>query len=133
MEADHFGDILGFEHLPSEPGTAIIEVPLRPRLRNRYGTVHGGVVMALMDAAGLWAGAPEDGAHPRSATVSVNCNFLRAARVEGDARLRASARVVKRGRSLYFSSIDITIGADGPLIASGQGVYSLPTRATHEK
>jgi uncharacterized protein (TIGR00369 family) len=124
-DADHFGGLLGLEHRPSAPDTASIEIALRPHHANRFGTVHGGVVMALMDAAGLWAGASAARTPPRASTVSVTCNFVRAVRVDEAARLVAQARIVKRGRSLYFSSIEILAGPQGPVIASGQGIYAV--------
>lgn len=133
MEASHFGELLGLEHRACPPGTAIVELPLSPALCNRFGTVHGGVVLALMDVAGLWAGATTEGAPPHAATVSLTCNFLRSARLAGEQRLHAVARVKKRGRSLIFAEIDIHLGADGPVLASGQGVYSVAGSAPADK
>ena len=39
--------------------------------------------------------------------------------------MRATIRVVKRGRTMYFSSIDVTAEPAGRLIASAQGVYGV--------
>lgn len=126
-EAGHFGDVIGLEHKPAPEGMAVIDIPLNKRLCNRRGTIHGGVIMALMDAAGLWADASVN-SPPRAATVSVTCNFLRGAQLEDVDILRATAQVIKRGRALYFSSISVHAGIDGPVIASGQGIYSYATR-----
>lgn len=122
----HFGDIVGIKHLEAGPGTAAVELRVQPQLCNRHGSVHGGVMMTLMDVAGLWAGAPGDGTPPRAATVSLTCNFLRAAPAGTEGVLRAEAEVVKRGRFLYFSTIRLLAGAEGALLASGQGIYSVP-------
>jgi uncharacterized protein (TIGR00369 family) len=127
-ETGHFGEVIGIEHKPAPEDMAVLEIPLGTRLCNRNGTIHGGVIMTLMDAAGLWAGAPADGSPPRAATVSVTCNFLRGAQLKDVDTLRATAHVVKRGRALYFSSISVQAGADGPIIASGQGIYSHSTK-----
>lgn len=121
----HFGAVLGFEHLASEEGTAVIELNVRQEHCNLHGSVHGGVVMSLADAAGLWAGAPKDGSVPGAATASLNCNFLRGARFGQITSLRAEGRVTKRGRSMYFSSISVLAFPGGDLIASGQGVYGI--------
>jgi uncharacterized protein (TIGR00369 family) len=123
IQVSHFADVIGLEHREAPEGTAVIEMPIKAHLLNRFGTVHGGVVMALIDAAGLWAGAPKKGVPAPTSTVSLNCNFLRAARFE-NGRLHASAEVTKRGRALYFASITVRSGSNGPMIASGQGVYS---------
>lgn len=123
--ADHFGGLLGLDHRPSAPETSRIEIVLKSHHANRFGTVHGGVVMALMDAAGLWAVATPERTPPRASTVSVTCNFVRGVRVDECDRLVALARIVKQGRSIYFSTIEIHAGEGGPVIASGQGIYAL--------
>lgn len=123
--APHFGAVLGFEHRESQEDTAVIELTVRPEHCNVHGSVHGGVVMSLVDAAGLWAAAPKDGSVPRAATASLNCNFLRGARLGQIMSLRAESHVTKRGSSMYFSSISVYAFPGGALIASGQGVYSV--------
>ncbi len=125
IRASHFGDVIGLKHLEAPEGSAIVELSIKPHLCNRYGTIHGGVIMSLIDAAGLWAGVPKAGVPSRTATVSLNCDFMRAAHFDSARTLRASADVIKRGRSLYFSSIIVRVSSDGPVIASGQGVYAI--------
>ncbi|MEB2317447.1 MAG: PaaI family thioesterase [Pseudomonadota bacterium] len=129
IQASHFGDVIGLEHLEAPEGSAIIELSIKPHLCNRYGTIHGGVIMSLIDAAGLWAGVPKAGLPSRTATVSLNCDFMRAAHFDSARTLRASADVIKRGRSLYFSSIIVRANRDGPIIASGQGVYAISSKS----
>ena len=126
----YFGAVLGFEHVPSQEGTAVIELKVQEDHCNLHGSVHGGVLMSLMDAAGLWAGAQKDGAQkngavPAAVTASINCNFLRGARFGQIVSLRAEGQVTKRGRSMYFSSISVYAVPGGDLIASGQGVYGI--------
>ena len=121
----NFGAVLGFEHLESPEGIAIIELKLRQEHCNLHGFVHGGVLMSLMDAAGLWANALKDGSVPAAATASLNCNFLRGARSGKVESLRAEGEVTKRGRAIYFSSISEYASPGGDLVASGQGVYSI--------
>ncbi|WP_151448719.1 PaaI family thioesterase [Lacisediminimonas profundi] len=124
--ATHFGALLGFQHRAAESDTAILELTLRPSHCNKYGTVHGGVLMAMLDAAGLWAGAPQDGSLPQGVTAALNCNFLRGARFGDAISLRAEGRIAKRGRSMYFSSITVTAMPGDVLLASAQGVFSTP-------
>ena len=103
----HFGAMLGYEHLESPEGTAILELKLKQEHCNLHGSVHGGVLLSLVDAAGLWANAPKDGTIPAAATASVNCNFLRGARFGKVESLRAESRVDKRGRAVFFSTISV--------------------------
>lgn len=124
---NNFGELLGFEHVASEPDHAVLNVRLRPALCNRFGSVHGGVIMALLDAAGLWAGKAAGTALPEAVTASLNCNFLRAARLSDTEGLRAEARVIKRGRSMYFSHIEVIAEPSGTVLASAQGVYGSTT------
>lgn len=118
-----FGNLLGFEHRDAAPDTAILYVRLRPQLCNRFRTVHGGVIMALLDAAGLWAGKAEGASLPSAVTAALNCNFLRGASESDTEGLRAEARVIKRGRSMYFSHIEVFAEPSGRMLASAQGVY----------
>jgi len=120
----HFGELLGLEHVEAGNGRAVVEVAVSQELLNRYGTVHGGVLMTLMDVAGLWAGC-ESGAAPRTSTVSLACNFMASAAPQPGERLRAVAEVAKRGRSLYFSTVSVS-SADGNVLCMGQSVYRTP-------
>jgi uncharacterized protein (TIGR00369 family) len=120
----HFGDVLGLEHVETGNGRAVVEVAVTSELFNRHGTVHGGVLMTIMDVAGLWAGC-ESGAAPRASTISLTCNFLASAALAPGERLRAVAEVVKRGRSLYFSTITVSSAA-GHVLCVGQSVYRTP-------
>lgn len=129
-EKPHFGAMLGFERIESAENTSIFELRLRPEHCNQYGSVHGGVLMSLLDAAGLWAGAYRNGTLSSASTAALNCNFLRGARWGEVVGLRATGEVTKRGKSLYFSSTRVHACPSGDLLATGQGVYgSAPGQA----
>lgn len=123
--ATHFGAVLGFEFCETEENTSIIELRLRREHCNLSGTVHGGVIMSLADAAGFWAGAVRSGVKQRAATVSLNCQFMRAAKFPETTSLRAEGRVSRHAKSMYFSTISVYAYPSGDLITSGQGVFSL--------
>lgn len=132
MKKKHFGEMLGLRLVERAGGRAVFELDLRDEHCNLNGSVHGGVVMAMLDATGLWADASASGdpaETPRGATVALNCNFLRAARLADTRLLRASAEVTRRGRSMYFSSIAVHALPGEHLLATGQGVYSAPAAA----
>lgn len=127
MSHAHFGDLIGLVHLPAPDDHALIEIAVEPALCNRQGVVHGGVLLTLMDVAGLWAGTPRH-ATPRAATVSLNAQFLHAAKWQENMRLQGRAEVVRKSRSLYFSSMTVFASDGGPAIASAQGVYHIISR-----
>lgn len=124
MKIESFGDLLGFQHREVPLDHALITVDISPQLCNRTGLVHGGVVMAMMDAAGCWAAVPWNAPSPEAATASFSCNFLRGVNVNTASTLYAKAEIVKRGKALYFANVVVHAGEDGPIIATGQGVYS---------
>lgn len=122
-----FGTLVGFRvHTPS-PGIAVLDLPLRPYHRNRLGTVHGGVIMTLLDTAGMWA-CSEEGQLPGCPTVSINCSFVRAVAPSKVASLNARAEVVRRGRRMHFVNITAFAGSD--VVATAQGVYAVRQTAT---
>lgn len=127
MTNAHFGDLIGLAHLPAAEDHALIEIAVVPALCNRQGVVHGGVLLTLMDVAGLWAGAPRHST-PRAATVSLHAQFLHAAKWREDMRLQARAEVTRKSRSLYFSSMSVFSSDGGTAIASAQGVYHIISR-----
>ncbi len=123
----HFGMILGFVHDEAPNERAVIRLDLHRGHCNVRGMVHGGVLMSLMDAAGLWAGVQKGDAMPSVATMGLNCSFLRGARFGEVTSLRAEASVTKRGRSIHFASIAVYSMPENIVVATGQGIYSWST------
>lgn len=120
----NFGEVLGLRKTGAAIDEASFEITLSPEHLNRHGTVHGGVLMAMMDAAGLWAICdPKDDVAPVAITVSLNCSFVGRSKVE-DTIIRATGKISKKGRRLYFSSVVAEGYPSGQIIAIGQGVYS---------
>jgi uncharacterized protein (TIGR00369 family) len=80
-------------HLDPESGKASLEFLARPEFANRYGTVQGGVLAAMLDSAAgatLMAYLPPD---LTAVTVQLNTSFLKPAPV---GPLRGSARVLAK-------------------------------------
>ncbi|TQF27677.1 hypothetical protein UNPF46_30315 [Bradyrhizobium sp. UNPF46] len=106
-------------------GEASFEIEIGPEHLNRHGTVHGGVLMAMLDTAGLWAVSdPAEDVPPRAVTVSLNCSFVGRS-AAGDFRILATGRISKRGRRTYFSSIVAESLPSGELVATAQGIYNI--------
>jgi uncharacterized protein (TIGR00369 family) len=96
-----------------DPGTARLSLPVEKHLTNSLGTVHGGVIMSLLDVALCTAART---LHPESVgviTISMSTSFIDAG---SGARLYADARVLKDGRSMSFVEAEAK-NEDGALVA----------------
>ena len=94
-------------------GTAQLSLPIERHLTNSLGSVHGGVIMSLLDVALCTAART---LHPESQgviTINLSTSFIGAG---NGAKLYAEARVLKDGRSLSFVEGEAQ-NADGTLVA----------------
>ena len=94
-------------------GTAVLSLPVESHLTNSLGTVHGGVIMSLLDVALCTAART---LHPESQgviTINLSTSFIGSG---SGASLRAEARVLKDGRSMSFVEGEAK-NADGSLVA----------------
>ena len=119
-----FGNLLGIRVLEWTDTDVRLELPLNADVRTISGTLHGGVIAALVDFAGSMAGSrrPDPGEWPQNVvSLSLSVNFV--SRVRGDL-VRIRGRKVGGGRRIFMSSVEIT-ESDGSLIATGQGAFKL--------
>ncbi|HYG54691.1 MAG TPA: PaaI family thioesterase [Burkholderiales bacterium] len=94
-------------------GTARLSLPVEPQFTNSLGTVHGGVIMSLLDVAVCTAART---LHPESIgviTIDLSTSFIGGGTGE---RLIAEARVLKDGRSMSFVEGEAR-NPDGSLVA----------------
>jgi uncharacterized protein (TIGR00369 family) len=94
-------------------GSARLSLPVERHLTNSLGTVHGGVIMSLLDVALCTAART---LHPESVgviTINLSTSFIGAG---NGAKLIAEARVLKDGRSMSFVEGEAQ-NADGSLVA----------------
>lgn len=102
-------------------GHVTLGMPMRRQISNRRGVIHGGAIMSLIDAAGGAAArtlTPEGEATPGLPTTDLNVTFINAAR----GSVRATGRVVRRGRSLVFVQVEVH-DEDETLIALSRVTY----------
>jgi acyl-CoA thioesterase len=86
------------------------------------GSVHGGLLAAMVDMATLEALFPMFGPNDRPAgTADLNITYLRPALGE---RITAEATVLRKGRQLAVAEVEV-FGGDGRLCAKGRAIYSL--------
>ncbi|HYX22434.1 MAG TPA: PaaI family thioesterase [Thermoanaerobaculia bacterium] len=96
--------LIGFDLIRYEPGRAVFEMVAGPQHANPMGTLHGGILCDLADAAMGIAYATELGEGESFTTLELKINFLRPV---WNARLTAEARVVQRGRTVGLVECDV--------------------------
>lgn len=116
----------GIEVVAAEPGVAIIAMPWRNEGSQYSGFLHAGVVGALVDTACGYAAATLGGLNLLASHFSVNC--LRPAIGE---RFEAHAKVVKPGRTQFFTSCELFafVGERKTLVATGETLLTVVTDA----
>jgi len=97
--------LIGFDIASVKPGEAVIEFQATEAHANPMGTLHGGVLCDIADAAMGLAYAANLGEGESFTTLELKINFLKPI---WKARLRAVARVIKQGRTTGFVECDVT-------------------------
>jgi len=105
--------LIGFQVTSVRHGEAVVELEVSDIHANPMGTLHGGVLCEIADAAmGIaYASTLDDG--ESFTTLELKINFLRPVWKE---KLRAVGRVVKRGRVVGMVECDVT-NSEGALVA----------------
>jgi uncharacterized protein (TIGR00369 family) len=105
--------LLGLEFAALERDAAAVEMEARPEHGNPMGTLQGGILCALADLAmgGAWASGLAEG--ESFTTLELKMNFLKPV---WTGRLRAEARVIKRGRTVGLVECAVRNG-EGQLVA----------------
>lgn len=105
--------LLGFESIESDDGRTVLTFQPGPEHANPMGTLHGGVLCDVGDAAMGTAYASTLAPDESFATVELDVKFLRPV---WDQHLTATAEVVHRGRTTGLVECDV-VGPDGELVA----------------
>ncbi len=103
-------------------GVVTCEMPVNQHVQNAYGTLHGGAQATLVDIVGTLALLTKD---PTKAgvTVELNCSYASAAKA-GET-VEVIGVVLKTGKKLGFTQVDIKRKSDGKLIATGRHTKAL--------
>lgn len=101
--------LLGLRLVSAAEGEAVFELEVVPEHANPMGTLQGGVICALADAAmGMaYASRLEDG--ESFTTLELKANFVRAVR---EGVLRCEARAVHLGRTTHVWDANVTGDGD---------------------
>lgn len=105
--------LIGFEAKEIAAGRATVTLLAGPQHANPMGTLHGGILCDIADAAMGMAFASTLAPKESFTTVELKINFFRPV---WDARLKAEGKVVRRGRNLGYVECEIT-DESGQLIA----------------
>lgn len=105
--------LIGFEAQEIADGRATVTLSTGPQHANPMGTLHGGILCDIADAAMGMAFASTLAPEESFTTVELKINFFRPV---WEARLKAEGKVVRRGRSLGYVECEVT-DERGQLIA----------------
>lgn len=105
--------LVGFHLISVEHGEAVIELEAENKHANPMGTLHGGILCDITDAAMGMAYASTLDEDESFTTLELKINFLRPVWKE---KLRAVGKVVKRGRTVGMVECDVT-NSEGVLVA----------------
>ena len=115
-------DLVGYVIDLSDPaGGAVVRLDLDARHMNRVGSLHGGIVTMLLDAAAGFAAsrAWDDSGEALLVTVSLTTNYLASASA---GRVTATGRVTGGGNSIKFAESELRDAA-GRLLATASGAF----------
>jgi uncharacterized protein (TIGR00369 family) len=104
---------IGWTATAVAPGRATMEMDVDERLANPMGTLHGGVLCDLADAAMGIAYASELERGETFTTLELKINFMKPV---WRGHLRAEGKVVKRGRTVGLVECDV-LDEKGSLVA----------------
>lgn len=105
--------LIGFRLVSVEPGRAVFEMEATERHANPMGTLHGGILCDVADAAMGIAYATTLGVGESFTTLELKINYLRPF---WTGTLHATGTVVQNGRSVGFTECDIE-DKEGNLVA----------------
>lgn len=107
------GELIGFRMASIEAGEAVMELEATERHGNPMGTLHGGILCDIADAAMGMAYASTLEARESFTTLELKINYLRPF---WTGPLRAIGKVVHAGRTVGLTQCDVVDGK-GQLIA----------------
>jgi uncharacterized protein (TIGR00369 family) len=105
--------LVGFRVVEVDAGRAVFEMEAGPRHANPMGTLHGGILCDIADAAMGIAYASTLGEGESFTTLELKINFFKPV---WSARLRAEGRIVKKGKTVGMAECDV-FDEKGSLVA----------------
>ena len=109
MPAPPVATLIGFTLAAVEPGRAVVQLDVDDRHHNPMGTLHGGILCDIADAAMGMAYAATLDEGETFTTLELKINFLKPV---WSGRLVATGRMVKAGRTVGLAECDVTDDKD---------------------
>lgn len=114
LKVPRVAKLIGFRLLNAGKGRAVCSMQTNKEHENTMGTVHGGILCDLADAAMGFAFETTLPPEAAGATVELKMNFLKPVFVVET--LRAFARVLSQGKTLTYVECEVRNG-EGRLVA----------------
>lgn len=115
---------LGLRLDEMRPDAATLTLPFTQAVVTIGTVVHGGAIASLIDTAAMvaaWSGA-EAPEKLRGSTAGLTVSYLAPAQGED---VRATAQVLRRGRSLVYLDVEVQGVTSGTLVAKGLVTYKI--------
>jgi len=119
-----FVGLMGMKLLSSGGGKSVMQCRIRPVLRNSEGTLHGGVMGALVDMSVATALRSAMPLSLRMTTVEYKVNFLKAV---PEGVVTAHGTVLRLGKTIAAGISEIR-NEEGEVVAFGSATYYLLKR-----
>lgn len=116
-----FVKLMGMKLLSSVGGKSVMECIIRPILKNSAGTLHGGVMGALVDMSVFTAMRSVMPLSSKGTTVEYKVNFLKPV---PEGTITAYGSVLRIGRTIAVGATEIRNEA-GEVVAFGSATYYL--------
>jgi uncharacterized protein (TIGR00369 family) len=113
LEPPAIAKLIGFAMTQIEPGRAVFEMDVGPQHASPLGTVHGGVICDLVDAAMGCAHASQLEEGESFTTLELKVNFMKPV---WNGHLVAEGKVIKAGRTIGLVEGRVT-DESGSLVA----------------
>ncbi|MDH3238962.1 MAG: PaaI family thioesterase [Deltaproteobacteria bacterium] len=114
-----FVKLMGMKLVSSAGGKSVMRCTIRPILRNTSGTLHGGVVGALVDMSVATALRSVMPLSFRMTTVEYKVNFLKPV---SEGTVTAYGTILRRGATIAVGSTEIRNGEE-EVVAFGSATY----------
>ena len=116
-----FVKLMGMRLLSAEGGKSVMACRIRPILRNSFGTLHGGVMGALVDMSVATAIRSVMPLSSRMTTIEYKVNFLKPV---FSGTVTAYGTVQRLGSTIASGTVEIRNG-EGEVVAFGSGTFYL--------
>lgn len=122
-------ELLGIRMVTTdEPGTVIVEMPVRPEAFNGSGNLHGGAIATLVDvAAGSCAARASNFEPGKNTLVTADLHVRYLGRPKGDV-VRAEACVMRAGRQLTVIEVRVMDPHDNVIAFADFSAMLVPRR-----